>query len=442
MHKKLLAVAVVAITALPSVQARAENSTFDDIFYNAHVDGELRAYNFDRLYDTNATPDAHAFSLAALINAQTGPFLGGFSIGGSFATANSLGTQSNKTAEIDVSLMGPHSSIGAFSQAYAQFANHWLQIRGGYQYLNTPWMGNNDSRVIPSSYNAISAIVSPVTGWNLIGIRTYEWKSRTSTGMYADNLYYPSTYDGDMMYGNNGSLPKTAPKADGTWAGGTTYTSDAIKAQAWYYNFIDFAHMAYADGTYTLKTDTHFNPFISAQFVNETSSSGNILVDTHTKLFGVAGTRVRAEGWGADLGTSIYDGKIDVAYNKLQRKSGAVGNGALISPYTTNYATDPLFTTSMIRGLVEQGPGHAWKARASYFFFEKKLQLVAAYAQYNTELRGDSHDLYFDIIYNADQWLKGLTIRNRWERSTGGAGNLNPGNEPFVYNRLMLTYKF
>jgi hypothetical protein len=151
---------------------------------------------------------------------------------------------------------------------------------------------------------------------------------------------------------------------------------------------------------------------------------------------------VDAQLWGADIGTSIYDGKIDFSYNKLDNEKGAVGGGALISPYTANYATDPLYTTSMIRGLVEEGPGHAWKARAQYNFFDKKLQLVAAYAKYVTDLRGDSHDVYFDIIYNLDQWVKGLTVRNRWERSTGGINNLNPSNQPFVYNRVMITYKF
>jgi hypothetical protein len=96
----------------------------------------------------------------------------------------------------------------------------------------------------------------------------------------------------------------------------------------------------------------------------------------------------------------------------------------------------------MIRGLVETGPGHAWKAKASYNFFDNKLQLVTSYAQYNTDLRGNSHNIYFDIVYNMDSVLKGLTLRNRWERSTGGSGNLNPGNESFTYNRLMISYKF
>ena len=442
MSGKLLAVAVAIGLCTYGLQAHADDDPYSDFLSQGHVDGELRAYDFSRLYDTNKTPDAHAFSLAALINAQTGAFGGGFSFGGSFVTANSLGTQSDTVAKIDVSLMGPHQSIGAFSQLFAQFQRDWVLVRGGFQYLNTPWMGGNDSRVIPSSYNAFLTKFTPVEGWDIYGIRSFDWKSRTSTGMYNDNLYYPSTYDGDQMYGNNGSLPGTARSATGTWTGGTTYTGHGFKAQAWYYDFMHFARMGYLEGSYTLTTGTPFNPFLDLQYVTETTGSDNVLVDTDTKLFGLPGTKISNDTWGADLGTSIFDGRVDVAYNDMKYKAGAVGGGALISPYTTNYATDPLFTTSMIRGLVEQGPGHAWKAKALYNFFNKKLQLVAAYAKYNTDLRGNSHDIYGDIIYNFDGALKGLQLRDRWERSTGGIDNLNPGNESFTYNRVMISYKF
>jgi hypothetical protein len=353
-----------------------------------------------------------------------------------------LGTKPDTIAKTDTSLMGPNSSLGAWSQAYLQFQRDWFLFRGGYQYLNTPWMGNNDSRVIPSSYNAALVGFQPLKDWNIYAIRTFSWKSRTSQGMYNDNLYYPSKYEGDSMYGNNGSLPDTAPQANGTWAAGTTYVHGDLKAEAWYYNFLRFARMGYVNGSYTFKTGTPFDPYVAVQWLDQNSGSNNILVDTHTKLVGVAGDRVRAEGWGARIGANIYDGSIDFAYNKLDGEGGAVGDGALISPYTVNYGTDPLFTTSMIRGLVEAGPGHAWKARAQYYFFDHKLQLVAAYAKYVTLERGDSHDLYFDIIYNMDSVLKGLQLRDRWERSAGGIANLNPGNESFTYNRLMISYKF
>ena len=444
MRSKLaVALALAVCAAGAHADGNSNNNSFNDIFTNGHVDGELRLYDFDRLYDTPATPDAHALSLAALINAQTGAFWGGFSVGGSFVTANMLGTKDDNPAKVDTSLMGPNSSLGAWSQAYLQFKRDWFLFRGGYQYLNTPWMGGNDSRVIPSSYNAALAQFTPVKDWNIFAIRTFSWKSRTSNGMYDDNLYYPSKYSGDSMYGNNGALPLTAPEANGTWAAGTNYTAGGFKGEAWYYNFLRFARMGYVNGSYTFSTGTPFNPFIAVQALEENSSSSdNIFVQTQTKLVGVAGDRVKAEAWGADIGTSIYDGRIDFAYNKLESESGAVGNGALISPYTVNYGTDPLFTTSMIRGLVEIGPGHAWKGRAQYNFFDKKLQLVAAYAKYDSVERGTSHDLYFDIIYNMDNVLKGLQLRDRWERSVGGIANLNPGNESFTYNRVMISYKF
>ncbi|MBV8158273.1 MAG: hypothetical protein JO278_11485, partial [Dyella sp.] len=192
--------AAAAALALCATAAHADSGSFNDFFDQGHIDGELRLYNFNRLYDTPNTPDAKALSLAALVNLQSGSVWGGFGAGLSFATANALGTNSDEIAKVDTSLMGPNSSIGAFTQAYLQYKRDWFLVRGGYQYLNTPWMGNNDSRVIPSSYNAAMVDITPIKDWNIYAIRTFEWKSRTSTGMYSDNLYYPSRYDGDSMY--------------------------------------------------------------------------------------------------------------------------------------------------------------------------------------------------------------------------------------------------
>ena len=119
-----------------------------------------------------------------------------------------------------------------------------------------------------------------------------------------------------------------------------------------------------------------------------------------------------------------------------------MGDGALISPHTAAYATDPLYTTSMIRGLVVQGPGHAWKTKFTYNLLNDKLNVMLAYAKYTTERRGNSHNVYVDLTYNLDGVLKGLSLRNRWERSTGGENGLNPGNGSFTYNRVMIAYKF
>ncbi len=440
MRNKLVSAAIAAVLGTLSLGAQAD--TLKDIFTQGHIDGELRAYNFNRMYDTSTVTDASAFSGAALFNAQTGTFGGGYSLGASLVTANSFGTQSNNPAAIDTSLMGPNDSVSALSQAYVQYKSNLLLVRGGYQYLNTPWMGNSDSRVLPASYNALLVGVTPVKGWDIFGLRSFGWKSRTSGGYTSDNLYYPPTFSGDSMYGGLGGLPATARQSNGAWALGTTYAKGGFKGQGWYYNFLQFARMGYVDGSYTFKTGTGIDPFVAAQYVTESGGGmNNRLVQNNAAQFGVPGSSVKSRAWGVDAGVAIKNGRFDVAYNKISQQAGAVGGGAIISPYTAGYATDPLYTTSMIRGLVDQGPGHAWKAKAAYNFFDNKLQLVAAYAKYTTSLRGNSHDVYFDIIYNLDGYLKGLSLRNRWERSVGGTG-LNPGNQSFTYNRVMIAYKF
>ena len=437
MRKHLLAVAVAATLAGTSFGARAD--ALSDLFTQGHVDGQLRAYYFTRSYDTSVVPDASAFSGAALINMTSGS-LNGFSLGASFVTANSFGTQSGTPAKIDSTLMGINDSVSALGQAYVQYKNEWMMLRGGYQYLNTPWLGQSDSRVIPASYNAVSAVFKPTKGWDVYALRSFDWKSRTSGGYYADNLYYPATFNGDAMYGGLGGLPATAHQSNGAWALGTSYGVDGFKGQAWYYNFLDFARMGYLEGSYTFKTGTGFDPFVGAQYVDESGSGNNFLVTNHTALFGVAGSRVKSKVWGVTGGVIIPHGRIDLGYNKVGSESGAVGGGAIISPYTAAYATDPLYTTSMIRGLVEMGPGHAWKAKVTYNVLQN-FQVIAAYAKYTTQYRGNSHDVYLDLIYNLDGYLKGLTLRNRWERSSGG-WNLNPGNKPFTYNRVMISYAF
>lgn len=413
----------------------------DDFFRDGSFNGELRLYSFARHYDADTQYNTRATSVAGLFTVKSGK-VGGFSLAATAFSAQSMGTRADNPGRVDTSLMGPNHAVSGFTQAYAEYANTWLVARAGDQYLNTPWMGQFDSRAIPASYQAAMFDFKPAKGWDIFAIRTLRWKSRTSGGYNDDNLYYPSTYHHDSMYGNNGALPRTAQEMDGTTAIGSTYSAGGLKAQAWFYDFEHFGRMSYVDGMYTFKNDSGITPFLGAQIVRETSGSDNVLVDTHTKLTGAAGNRVDAQAWGVDAGASVGKAKFDVSYNKLERQHDAVGGGAIISPYSNSYSADPLYTTSMLRGLVEQGPGHAWKAKATYLMLHDALSLTAAYAHYDTNLRGTSHNLYVDIVYKLDDVLKGLQIRDRWEHPVGGSNNLNPGNLPWTSNRLMIAYQF
>ena len=193
MRNKIVAAAIAAVLGTLSVVAHADDAninTFSDLFTQGHVDGELRLYDFNRTYDYDvaAKPSARAFGGSILLNAQTAS-LDGFSAGASLVSANSLGSLADNPKRVDTTLMGASDSLTALSQAYLQYKNDWVMARAGYQYLNTPWMGNSDGRLLPNSYEALSAVFTPITGWNIIGIRELSYKSRTSDDYFNDNNY-------------------------------------------------------------------------------------------------------------------------------------------------------------------------------------------------------------------------------------------------------------
>lgn len=173
---------------------------------------------------TRAQPHAEAQAMPA------GTTL--LAIGASLVTANALGTLPSPTRRIDVTLMGRENSLTALSQAYVQFGNDMWTLRAGDQCLDTPWMGVSDSRVLPVSYRAVNIEARPTPGWMLELVRSYDWKSRTSDRFFADNLYYPTNFDGDPVYGGNGSLPANARSYSGTWALGSTYVNGSFHGEA------------------------------------------------------------------------------------------------------------------------------------------------------------------------------------------------------------------
>ncbi|MEY2341709.1 OprD family outer membrane porin [Acidithiobacillus sp. IBUN Pt1247-S3] len=440
-HRATTLAVLMALSGFSAV-AHADDS-LKSFIMNSKVDGQIRSYYFDRFFGKNAT-NLSAFSLGGYINAHTAS-LAGFSADVGFYTANSLGTN---RVNPDVTLMGTANSINALGQAYLQYSMpDIVLIRAGNQIVNTPFVNSSDSRMIPATFQGIFAEVSPYCHWNIYGMRMFRWKSRTSGDYYRDNLYYQTSFDGDPIYGGDAVLPKTETNAaNGVLAFGTSYKDHGIDAQAWYYNFYSFAQMAYGDASYTYNTGTGIDPFIGVQALREWES--NSLLNNATKSVdgtnGSIGRGVNSTSWGVklgadyDLGNAIFGkGAITAAYNEILNHVGAIGNGAIVSPYTAGYATDPLYTTSMIRGLVEMGPGHGWKIGVAQHLLGNQFLFQAAYAQYHLQQAGYANDIYGDLTYFPQGFMKGLSIRDRVEVAHG---DLPTGY--FIYNRVMLTYDF
>ncbi|MHB8813519.1 MAG: OprD family outer membrane porin [Steroidobacteraceae bacterium] len=428
-------VLVLAATMVPAARA----DTLAGFLAQGSFSAELRSYYFRRDYGAAAVLNADAFAVAGLFNYETPEFLQGFSLGASYFTANALGTHDANPARIDSTLSGVANSINALGQAYLQYRGHGALVRLGDQLVATPWVGASDSRVLPATYQAAFGALTPVRGLKLQALRILRYKSRTADGYFRDNNYYPPTWQGDAAYGGLGDLPSSSPGTAGTVAIGADYQTGGLKATTWYYDFYGFGHLVYAQVDDTLATDRTIKPFAGLQAVREWDQS-NVFERTRMRLFGQPGMAVSNFTVGGILGIKVGNASLSAAYDRLRPEgSGALGGGALVSPYTESFATDPLYTTSMIRGMVELGPGSSWKVTASERTLGKRLELTASFAEYHTDFNGNDSETYFDVIYLPRGWLKGLSLRNRLEI---GNGRVNPGRSHFLYNRVMLAYAF
>jgi hypothetical protein len=435
----------IAAAAFGMLSAQATADSLPEFLKETTFSGNVRAYDFNRIYSAGtqgAQPSQSAFSLGGRLDAHTGSFLSGFSLGVGFLTAHSLGAndRNDDSIHVDQTLAGRRTSITALGQAYLQYQNAWLTVKAGDQNINTPWINDSDSRMLPATYQGIFADATPIEHVHVTGLRIFRWKSRTSTDYFQNNLYYAPTYNGDDMRGGTGTGLTTAD-TQGTLAFGSSYADHGLKVALWYYNFEQFANSIYNDTVYTLKTGTGFDPFIGDQYLRQWK--GDSLLN-EAAVNAIKGQTIDNVTYGGKAGINSPYGQLMFAYTGISDHPGTVGNGALISPYTVGYTTDPLDTSSMIRGMVDLGPGNGWKIRYTGKFFSEQLVLITAFARYHSEVYGHSNNALLDVAWYLP-FAKGFSIRNRAEDAVvaQSSSGLNPGKSKFFfYDRVQLQYEF
>jgi hypothetical protein len=387
------------------------------------LDGYIRSYYFTRHFSNKTRPNQTSFSLGGALNLKTAPFHH-WSANLSYYAADPLDLNSTNFNRLDPTL--PGESINVLGQAYLQYKVPTWLLRGGDQIIKTPWLNDADSRIIPATYQALLTTVTPIPDLELTAFRQFRYKSRTSKEFSKTNLYDPHNFGGTPIIGlEHESIL-------GTLAGGTKYAYKNLVTQAWYYKFYDFANLFYVDANYIFKNPTRINPIISLQLAKEWGDGNNIL-----KSLGLGKTDSAV--FGALIGVEIYEGQITLGYDYIPKTSGAFQNGDIVSPYTTGYVPDPLYTTSMIAGLVEKAAGHAFKLTSYYFLLDKQLKLAASFAKYYTlPTVKNTNEVDVDVTYKFNKTLlKGLSLRNRV-----GILNGNRAFGRFIYNRVMLQYDF
>ncbi len=387
---------------------------------HVNIDGNLRLYNFWRDY-SNATPDQSAFSVGGKLNLLTDAFWNGFKVGATLYTAQPLGMNASNPSRRDSTL--PATPITVLGQSYLQYQDKYVLVRAGNQLITTPWLNDADSRMIPATYQGIYSTVSPIKDLNFTAMRIIRFKSRIADDFSRTNVFYPT--NGGSIKGLNDTA------SEGAAAVGSQYTYGDFNTQAWGYQFYNYGKLVYGDANYKLAASNFVKPLVGVQIAREWNDGSQTL-----NALGLGATNATA--YGVLLGAEVGEGKLTIGYNAIPRHSHAYyRNGDFVSPYTS--ASDPLYTTSMVAGLVDKAAGSAIKVGAQYYLYDRQVLLKASYAKYNTTpYTPNTNETDLDATYKFNKGkLKNLSIRGRLAVLNG-----NPAYGKLVYSRLMLQYDF
>ncbi|MBP9727582.1 MAG: OprD family outer membrane porin [Gammaproteobacteria bacterium] len=412
---------VQAIAPQETQNDRGEQHILPSIQY-FQVDGNLRTYFFQRDYTKPSLADQKAFSFGGKLNALTEDCFYGFRLGATAYTAQPLGLNSDNPNKVDITLPGkPLTTVG---QAFLQYENNYFLTRMGNQLISSPWLNEADSRIIPATYQGFYAKITPITDFDLTAMRLIRFKSRIKGGFSKTNLYSPINQVTPINALGNQTVI-------GTLALGAQYKYCDFKVQAWGYQFYNIATLYYGDISYTMDTGNLVKPLVGVQIAHE-HNDGN-------PAFNAARVaKKNSDVYGALFGAEIADGSVTIGYNNIPKHTGSFENGNIVSPYTAGYASDPLYTTSMIAGLIDKSAGSATKGTVQYSFFEKQLHFLLSYARYKTSpFIPNTSEANFDVTYKPNEQCKNLSLRYRV-----GLLRHNPAFGRFIYNRLMVQYDF
>ena len=400
MRSKIKINAVMAALLLTSA---AGADSLADAIGASKIDGNFRSYFNTRDYDVKT--DESALSVGGALRVNTGS-INGFNLGLGFYAAQDLGTNSSDAAKVNKRL---GSELEVLGEAYVNYTAGDTSVTVGRQKLNTPFANSGDAFIIPFSFEGTSIVYKGIS--NVIlevdyinSIKNRNSSTFTDVGAWTANRFSAESSD-----------------SDSTIILGGTYTKDALKVQAWYYDFDNMFNSTYLQANYALSAVGSTKPFVAVQYGTQGESGDEILGEIKSSLLGI-----RAGIWFAQS-------KLTLAYNTVSEESGAFKSGAFLAPYS--YSTSPLFTNNMLQTFENVDSGDAVKVTFNHSF--AKVKLKASYAEFDFDTSTDREAIDFDLTYDMSGYSKGLTLRYRIEVVTSGVKSVEQINQ-----RFQMQYRF
>ena len=402
MRSKIKINAVIAALLLTSA---AGADSLADAIGASKIDGNFRSYFNTRDYDVKT--DESALSVGGALRVNTGS-INGFNLGLGFYAAQDLGTNSSDAAKVNKRL---GSELEVLGEAYVNYTAGDTSVTVGRQKLNTPFANSGDAFIIPFSFEGTSIVYKGIS--NVIlevdyinSIKNRNSSTFTDVGTWTANRFSAESSDLD---------------SDSTIILGGTYTKDALKVQAWYYDFDNMFNSTYLQANYALSPVGATKPFVAVQYGTQGESGDEILGEIKSSLLGI------------QAGIGFAQSKLTLAYNTVSEEPGTFKSGAFLAPYS--YSTSPLFTNNMLQTFENVDSGDAVKVTFNHSF--AKVKLKASYAEFDFDTSTDREAIDFDLTYDMSDYSKGLTLRYRIEMVTSDVESVEQINQ-----RFQMQYRF
>lgn len=468
--------------------------------------GDLRAFYFARTNGNTCltckakgSPNATAFNFGGQVHGQLNiphsPWvLGATYFGANPFGANAPGLLSNIGYNPLVDNTLPGYSISLLGEAYVQYKTAGTFGQIGKEVLSpqqSPWAPNSDSRIEPTAFQGALLNGSLTPDLSIGAMYMARFRSRVTSAFDANTLLTScntafSTGKGPVMGApgvftvpgdpcnkpqkNKGFLQFSA--VDKLGAG-------SVVASVYDYEVYDITRISWVTTQWNFNKASTSNPYVAAQFLAENDIGAALIGTVHNHTYGglfgatlsrnlnltigynyspfttdvVPAARCKGTMTSPQPATPgvIFGGVANTAATGLPPGTVQCYGGGVASPYTDNYATDPLFTTQISQGLADtHKAGSGVKAALTWLSNDKRIRLIVSDARYDYGLPGmsgstgnaDSRDefnaditYFFNRVRNGP--YKGLSIRQRYADRTQSFSPFN-----FKYSRTQFDYTF
>lgn len=395
-----------------------EANSLGEMISRGHIDANLRTLYYsahNAFFTKGRTQDT--LSYGGKLGFVSGRY-NGFSVGLSSYVQRGI-AHSDDPSERD-GYLGPN--VTAMGEAYVKWEHDKFSVVAGNQEVDVPFASTYDWRIAPQLFQGVYARYGNDDNY-LTALRMYRFKSYIDDS-FKKQTAYNHNFDAYSGLGDEDT--------DGFWGVGGARTVNVgpaqFKGKAWHFDYLDYARMTYLEGQLS-RREGSLKPFVGVQVFNENGEGKELLGEVHSRVYGL------------QVGVKHNSLTASVGYDRIVPDKNSYLNGALVTPYSHNVSSGPLFAQPFLTSTQDLGAGNAYAidingALRDRLFVGGRYSFMDLKDAPGSASINQSEYLAF-AIYKFAGNLKGLSVADFIGLQS------QPGQEKdFWQNRLAFEYAF